>query len=413
MASSATLTATPPARRVSPAALTSPSISLFLGLFASAAGGLVLSPILVDVARDFGVSTAVAGQLSLIAAPLAALVAIGVVRWGGRLPLRSVLAAGAALVGVGSLASAAAPSFVLLALAQVPVWMGAAVLVSGGIAAAGTWGEEEERGRVLARALAGPPAAWIVGMPLVGLVAEVHWRLAFLVVPLPAALLAFAAFAARPPGEAERRTAASLTSLLRQPGARGWAAGELLAASAWTGTLVFSGALFVEGHGASPRLAGVLLAFVAIAYLLGNQRAQRVETRYTRRALVRGNLAAAAGVALLWAVTPNLATTVALFFAAAYAAAARSLWGATYGFVVARERKLEAGALRAVATQLGYLLGSVLGGVALATGGYAVMGLVFAALFVASALPHLRLAAARRASGGRLALRARAASAPL
>jgi hypothetical protein len=42
---------------------------------------------------------------------------------------------------------------------------------------------------VVARALAGAPAAWIVGMPVIGLVAEVNWRLAFLAVPLPAAVV--------------------------------------------------------------------------------------------------------------------------------------------------------------------------------------------------------------------------------
>ena len=392
------------AARPQPRQLASPANALFLGLFASQAGILVLSPILVDIARDFGVSTAVAGQLRLVAAPLAALVAVAVAR-AGRLPLRSLLSAGAALVAIGSLASAAAPSFGLLAFAQVPTWVGAAILVAAGVGAAGTWGAAEQRGRTMARALAGPPAAWIVGMPLIGLVAEVHWRLAFLVLPLPAGLLALAAFAARPADAPDHRAGASVTRLLREPGAKGWATGELLANAAWTGTLVFSGALLVEGHGTSPKVAGVLLALVAVAYLAGNQLAQRVDRGRTRRALVRGDLAAAAGVGLLWAATPNLATTVLLFCAAAYAAAARTLWGTSYGFVVAGERKLEAGALRAVATQLGYLIGSLLGGIALATGGYDLMGLVFAGLFAAAALPHLCLSASRCAGRGRLSLR--------
>jgi predicted MFS family arabinose efflux permease len=385
------------------ALLFSPANALFLGLFASQAGILVLSPILVDVARDFGVSTAVAGQLRLAAAPLAALVAVAVAR-AGVLPLRSLLSAGAALVAAGSVASAAAPTFELLALAQVPTWVGAAMLVAGGVAAAGTWGATEQRSRTMARALAGPPAAWIVGMPLIGLVAEVNWRLAFLVLPLPAGLLALAAFASRPADAPDRRPGASLTRLLREPGALGWATGELLANAAWTGTLVYAGALFVEGHGTSPKVAGALLALIAVAYLAGNQRAQRVERGRTRRALVRGDIAAAAGVGLLWIATPTLAVTVVLFCVAAYAAAARTLWGTSYGFVVAGERKLEAGAMRAVTTQLGYLVGSLLGGIALATGGYDLMGLVFAGLFAAAALPHMCLSAKRCAGRGRLSL---------
>ena len=152
--------------------------------------------------------------------------------------------------------------------------------------------------------------------------------------------------------------------------------------------------------------AGLLLSGIAVAYLAGNQRANRVTAARTRLALVRGDLAAAVGVALLWAITPNLAVTVALFCAAAYVAAARTLWGTSYGFVIAGERKLEAGALRAVATQLGYLIGSSLGGLALATGGYEVMGVVFAGLFAAAAVPHVCLSARRCAGRPRLSLHA-------
>ena len=89
--------------------LASPSTALFMSVFTSQAGVLVLSPILVDVARDFDVSTAVAGQLRIVAAPVAALVAVLVVRAGARLPYRLLLAGGAALVAAGSVASAVAP----------------------------------------------------------------------------------------------------------------------------------------------------------------------------------------------------------------------------------------------------------------------------------------------------------------
>jgi predicted MFS family arabinose efflux permease len=372
--------------------LSSPANALFLGLFASQAGVLVLSPILVDVARDFGVSTAVAGQLRLAAVPLAVLVAVAVAR-SGRLPLRSVLSAGALLVVVGSVASAVAPSFALLALAQVPIWVGAAVLVAGGVAAAGSWGAAAERGRTTARALAGPPAAWIVGMPLIGAVSEMHWRLAFLVLPLPAAVLALAAFLARPTDEPVDRPDATFTLLLREPGVLAWASGEVLANAAWAGTLVFSGALFIDHHGASAKVTGFLLSLVAVAYLAGNQFAGRRTGANLRRALVRADLGAGVGVLLLWTVAPTIALTAVLFCAAATAAAARTLWGTSYGFLVSGERKLEAGAVRAVAMQLGYLTGSLLGGAALAIGGYALMGPVFAALFAAAALPHLCLTA--------------------
>ena len=96
-------------------ALVSPSLVLFLAMFASQAGVLVLSPILSDVADDFGVSIAEAGQLRIVAAPLAVLVALAAGRGLTRFSPRALLGVGSALLAVGSVASAAAPTFALLA----------------------------------------------------------------------------------------------------------------------------------------------------------------------------------------------------------------------------------------------------------------------------------------------------------
>jgi predicted MFS family arabinose efflux permease len=119
---------------------------------------------------------------------------------------------------------------------------------------------------------------------------------------------------------------------------------------------------------------------------------------------LRADLAAAAAVALLWAVTPNVVTTVLLFSAAASVAAARTLWGTSHGFEVAPARKLELGAVRAGSSELGYLVGSAAGGLALATGGFPLVGLVFGALFAAAALPHVLRVPHRRQGARRLAL---------
>ena len=164
--------------------------------------------------------------------------------------------------------------------------------------------------------------------------------------------------------------------------------GELLANAAWVGSLVYSGALFVEVYGASSLTTGFVLAAVAVAYLLGNVRGGRLADGSARVAIVRGDLAAAAALMALWTLTPNLAASFALFCVAGYIAAARTVAGTSYGFAVAPNRTLEVGAVRSVTTQLGYLLGSVVGGLALAVGGYAAVGVAFAALFAAAAIPY-------------------------
>jgi MFS transporter, DHA1 family, inner membrane transport protein len=371
-----------------------------MSVFTSQAAVLVLSPILVKIAADLHVSTALAGQLRILAAPVAAAVAVLLARFGGAASLRAILLGSTGLVAVGSIASAAAPSFLTLALGQLPLWIGVAGLVAGGIGAAGAWSTPDSRGRVVARAFSGAPAAWVVGMPLIGLVADASWRLAFLAVPLPSAMVTAVLVVVSRPPEARRRSA-SLRALLRERPARIWAAAELLAMSAWAGTLVFSGALFIERYGTSQRVTGLLLAAIAVAYLGGNALAGYVggDCRL-RRGLARVNVAAAVAIAATWALTPNLFVTVVVFAAASAIVAARTVLGTNYGFLLAGERALEIGAARAASTHVGYLIGSLVGGAALAVGNRTTVGIAFATLFLASAVPYLSMWATRCRSAG-------------
>jgi predicted MFS family arabinose efflux permease/ribosomal protein S18 acetylase RimI-like enzyme len=379
-------------------AFASPSLVLFLAFVASQAGVLVLSPILSDVAEDFGVSIAAAGQLRILAAPLAVVAALVAGRLLTRYSPRTLLGVASALLAFGSVASAAAPSFALLALAQIPMWIGIATILTAGIAATAAWSEPEQRTRVVAHAFAGPPTAWIVGMPLIGLVAEVHWRLAFLALPLPAALLAGLAVLRRPGDAPIPRAETSLRGLLRRVDGRRWAIGELAANAAWAGTLVFSGALLTEQYGMSTTATGVALAAVAVAYLLGNRHAGRGAAERARKAMLVTSAGAAVLVMLTWSVTPAVAVTLVLFSASGALVATRTVSGTVYGFGVAGDLGREVGTVRAVTTQLGYLLGALIGGAAVAVGGFALLGVAMGGLFVASMLPYASLIV-RRARG--------------
>ena len=79
-----------------------PASCCSLCLFASQSGLLVLSPILVDVAREFGVSTATAGQLRSISGATGGVTALVLATAARRPGLRELLSLGAALVALGS-----------------------------------------------------------------------------------------------------------------------------------------------------------------------------------------------------------------------------------------------------------------------------------------------------------------------
>ena len=367
-----------------------PAGALFLCLFASQAALIAVSPVLAEVARDFDVSTAAAGQLRSVSGLVAGFAAVGMGRLTRRLGLRDLLIAGLVVLAAGSLLSALAPSFEVLAAAQVAVGAGVAVVLAGGLAAAAEWTSPERRSHALSWALVGQPAAWIVGMPVIGLVGDWSWRWGWIAVPLAASLAALAVVAPRV-SDAPTETGTGGWRLLREDlEVAGWAAGELLAFSAWAGTLVYAGALYVESYGASPGTAGVLLGLAAVAYLPGNFIARRWAGEPTpRAALVVLPLIAAGLVAVFGAYRPELWVSAAVLSVLAFVGGARTMIASARGLEVCAHRRLFGMRLRAGATQFGYLLGSALGGVALATAGYPGMGWCFAALFVLAALPHL------------------------
>jgi predicted MFS family arabinose efflux permease len=395
----------PPARErgVHPAAAA--GTVAFVCLFAAQAGLLTLSPILPSVARDFGVSTAAAGQLRTLVGLTGGVTALAVVLVGRRLGLRRLLLAGNGLLVLGSAASALAPSLPALAAAQAAVGAATGLLVTGGLAAAAAWAAPERRTATLAWASLGQPASWVAGMPLIGASADLGWRYAWLGVPLAAGLAGLAAVGARP-REEPAGTAASRAHRLRwDVKLAGWAVGELLSYAAWAGTLVYAGALLIESYDADPGTVGLLLGAAAIAAFPGNLLARRWLSGSSRELLVVLGLSAAAITAVFGTVRPGLAASAATFTLLVLVACTRTVAGSTFALYVTPERRLAAMGVRASTGQLGYLVGAGLGGAALAAGGYPLLCLTLAGLFASGAAPHFAALVAERATLGTSAAR--------
>jgi predicted MFS family arabinose efflux permease len=363
-------------------------IALLTALAASQAALVVLNPLLPDVADDLGISVAIAGQLRTVSGFAAGLAALSAGLWAARLGLRELLLLGIGTLALGSLVSAIAPDFRVLVAAQVLAGLGIGISYSAAVAATAEWSTSADRSRVLAIALLGPPLAWIVGMPLIGIVGEVSWRLAWVVVPVSMALVATALLlrrASTPPASAR----AGLRAVFGYPGVLRWSAGELLAFSGWAGALVYVGALLVDTYGLSTAATGLALGFGALVYVPGNLLFRRWVDAYSRRLLVALAISAAATVAVLYGVRLGAWFTVAAFAALSFIAGGRTLAGSARGLGLAPELRLGVTGVRTAALQSGYFVGAALGGLALAGWGYSAVGLAFAILFVGAAVPHL------------------------
>jgi predicted MFS family arabinose efflux permease len=275
----------------------------------------------------------------------------------------------------------------VLAAAQGVAGIGIGLLVAVGIAAAGEWPAVEQRPGVLAWAIAGMPVAWIAGMPIVGAVAHVSWRAAWLV-PTLAALLAAGVVRRRPADRASSRARGRLGAW-RDPAVARFAAGELLANAAWASVLTYAGALLLESYGLSPAVVALGLGAMAAAMVPGTFLARRHASGAGHGLLAALTTLQAGAVVVLGAVRPTAALSLGVLALMAFVNGWRSMVASAVGMDAAPQDRVAVMSMRAAANQFGYLLGAAAGGLALALAGFTGLGLALGGLFAASVLVHV------------------------
>jgi predicted MFS family arabinose efflux permease len=177
--------------------------------------------------------------------------------------------------------------------------------------------------------------------------------------------------------------------VLTYPGVARWSVGELFAFSGWAGTLVYMGALLVESYDLSIAATGLALGLGALVYVPGNLLFRRWVDKHGRVMLIGLALSAAVTVGVLGAYRPSVWVSLGLFSILCFIAGGRTLAGSARGLGLAPELRLGVTGVRTAAIQSGYFVGAAVGGIALAVGGYGMLGLAFAALFVGAAIPHV------------------------
>jgi predicted MFS family arabinose efflux permease len=369
------------------------ALTLFAASFAGQAAVVVLTPMLTDVASAFDISTATAGQARGAAGIAGGVTALAIARAVGKYRLVALLRLGLALMIGALVAGAAAPTFTLLLVAQVFLGAGVSMVISGSLAAAAEWPEARDRARVLTITIVGPAAAWIVGIPLVGIASDLSWR-AGLAVPAASAAIALALISAHGGGLEPVRPRSR--GLIDDRGLVPWAAAELLGAAAWAGTSVYSGAMLVETYGVSVAGAALLLGLSAIAYIPGAFLTKRWIDGNWRLPLIVYTAALALITIVTYGATLGAGFTTATFTVLVFLAGGRTTASAGYSLGASPGRRVGVSSLRAASVQFGYLLGAAVGGLGLALGGYAAAGVLLAVMFVLSSAIHMAVVLAER-----------------
>jgi predicted MFS family arabinose efflux permease len=181
---------------------------------------------------------------------------------------------------------------------------------------------------------------------------------------------------------------------VRVRSARRWIMAEATGFAAWTALLTFSGAFFIEHTGAAVGVTGWILAAGAFAYFLAATQSGWLgsHVRVPRKSLIAGAavLMAAFFPVMLSAGLPT-AGAAAVFGVLGLLAGVRTPASAGLGLETLPGQPAAIMAARTAATQVGYLIGAVLGGTVIAGWGYAPLGPVLAGVMVLSAVLILRI----------------------
>lgn len=238
---------------------------------------------------------------------------------------------------------------------------------------------------------AGNAGTWIAVNPVVGFLAgHFSWRAA-LSVPAGLALIVLALARTVAPVENPDKPA-RLRTVLSTRTARRWIAAELIAYTAWTAFLTFNGAFFIERLGAGETEVGWLLAIGPATYMISATRSGQLAKRLQKRYLIAiSAVGTAALLAVLLGVANSLKWAAILSGLVGLVAGVRSPTSAALGLSQLPDHPGAMMATRTALSQMGYLLGGIIGGAVIAGPGYGVFGLSLAAGLTLSAALILRV----------------------
>jgi len=376
-------------------------LPLVLATTATQASIVVLAPLLVEIARDLGVSVSAVGAARSVLAGTAVAVSLAIGPLIDRIGVQPLIVRGAGVALLGAAATAAAPSLALFYAAHAITGAGVACLLSAGFAGVASSFEEAEAPWAMGYVVGAQSLAWIVGNPIVGLLAEAgSWRVSYLV----PSVICLAALVMGLTAPATTRSVAAdgealsvregLAAVFGDPPARRWMIAELVAYSAWTAELTYAGAFYIQSYGVGEAATGVLLAIGSVVFLASSLCTSRLTSRLARRPLL---VAAALGMGIVLVPILNFApavwVTLAFFCVLAVLAGVRSTGSSSLGLELLPASPGSMMGARTASAQLGYMVGAAGGGLVLAVGGFGELGFVLFAGMAFSALLLARVGA--------------------
>jgi DHA1 family inner membrane transport protein len=359
--------------------------------FATVYNGLVMSPVLEQMARQFGISTGTAGLVvAAYGAPGIAVVLLAG-PYSDRIGRKPFLVVGSLVMGLSTLAAAIAPTFGLIVVGRIASGVGAAVIFPNANATIADTFPFRERGKAIATVIGMNTMASVIGVPIAGIVAEAtSWRVSVGLVgglALVAALVLFLRMPNAPGTNRESRVRALYALILRDRSAVAAIGSSFLGALYWFTWATYLVVYFQRTFGLSQGLASTVALTQGLGVLIGSQIGGRLGDRSGHRRIVAGSVFVSGVLLLLQTNLPlPLAAAAALNLLLSGVIGARFATNNTLMTEQVPEARGTMLALSASVVSVAIVVGASIGGVVIDGPGFWLLGVFCFAVATLSAL---------------------------
>lgn len=371
--------------------------------FAAVYNNIVVSPVLVEIARDLGVSVGTAGLL-VSAYGLPGIV-VGVLAGplSDRYGRKAFLVGGTAVMSVLTLLGGIAPGFAHLLLTRVGAGIGASVIYPNINATLADEFPYQQRGRAMSTVITMNQLATIVGVPLAGLIAGLSsWRASFLLVGVLGVVAAVVVSRSiqnvTPQRGADLGTRELFTSVLSDSSVRAGIASSLLGSIFWFTWITYVVAFFVERYSLPTATASLIVLVTGVGIVAGSQIGGRIGDRMGHKIVVGWTIVAGGILLLIETIfVHDLVVAVLVALLLSTFAGARFATNTTLLSELAPSARGTLLAVNSAIVSVGIVSGTSIGGILIDTAGYEALGIMGAVAGFASAVVVWRFVTERTA----------------
>jgi predicted MFS family arabinose efflux permease len=353
--------------------------------------GIVMAPVLTQIANEFSITTGTAGLVVAAYGAPGIVVAVLTGPYSDRFGRKRFLVTGSLIMGVCTLLSAFATSFAVLVAMRIIAGVGGSVIFPNVTATVGDNFAYRDRGSAMGTVIGLNTMAGVIGVPLAGILAEAtSWRVSVGLVgvlSIAAALLLLWKLRPAQTPLSESGIREMYRSIVTNRSALGAIGSSFLGALYWFTWATYIVVFFETAFGLSQGVASILALTQGLGVLFGSQLGGRLGGRIGHKPIVGGSVVLSGVLLLLQTnVTLPLAATAVLNLLLSAVIGARFASNTTLLTEQVPEARGTLLAVSASVTSASIVAGAAMGGLLIDGPGFWALGLF---CFVAAILAAL------------------------